>query len=172
MWQVTHVTCHVSCVTCHMSRVTCHMSHVTCRVSRVTCHFFNFFFTIPPPKKILVLWSASVERFGVSRMRDFLIARCLHLDLITSQILSPESSDQLFSCFLQNPRVHKVFRKSNKDWGSGFPLHWVAIYSAEKGKHCTMGLFPLKVGNRNNQEKSGNQQLSLSLVLMSATYHN
>ena len=65
---MSHVTCHVSCVMCHVSRVTCHMSI-----------FFNFFyfFTIPLQKKILVLQSASVERFSVSRMRYFSDPWCL-----------------------------------------------------------------------------------------------
>ena len=79
MWHVTrdtwHVTCdmwHVTCDKWHVTRDTCHLSYVTCHVSHVACHIFYFiFFYHPPPKKILVLWSASVERFIVSRMRDF-----------------------------------------------------------------------------------------------------
>ena len=30
MWQVSHVTCHVTRVICHISPVTCHVSYVTC----------------------------------------------------------------------------------------------------------------------------------------------
>ena len=52
------------------------MWHVTRDMWHVTCDTFNFFilfifFYHPPPTKISVLWSASVERFSVSRMRDF-----------------------------------------------------------------------------------------------------
>ena len=42
---------YVSYVTCHASGVTCHVSHITCHVSHVTL----------------------VERFIVSRMRDFFV---------------------------------------------------------------------------------------------------
>ena len=50
---------------------TWYMSRVTCHMSRVTCNFFLFFYTFSAPKKLSVLWSALVERFSVSRMRDF-----------------------------------------------------------------------------------------------------
>ena len=93
MWQVTHVTCHVSRVTCHMSCVTCHIfffyhsspqknywSYDPHRsrdsvspVCGILFFIYFFFYHSPPPKKILVLWSASVERFSVSRMRDFFL---------------------------------------------------------------------------------------------------
>ena len=65
MWQVTHVTCHVS---------------------HVIIIIIFFFLPSPPPKKLSVLWSASVERFSVSRMRDFFLLLQLCLSFYLSYL--------------------------------------------------------------------------------------
>ena len=75
MWQVTHVTCH-------MSRVTW------------------FIFLPSPPKKISVLWSASVERFSVSRMRDFFPSMFYYLCVCLSSpsCPCPDPCPCLYTC--------------------------------------------------------------------------
>ena len=99
---ISHVTCHMSHVPCQVSGVACLVSHVTsssqavrarelkfwekvhllpsviCHVSHAASHagtkkMLSAPFLTPAETKILVLKSALVERFNVSRMRDFFL---------------------------------------------------------------------------------------------------
>ena len=96
----------------HVSHVTCHVSHVTCHVSHVIFFYIYIFFTIPPKKNILVLWSASVERFIVSRMRDFYTACCTFIISHCMQSKLPELVSRWWWQNVPWCNTRKIYRKS------------------------------------------------------------
>ena len=81
MWQVTHVTCHVSRVTCHMSHVTCH-----------NFYLFIFFYHPPPKTKY---WS-----YDPHRSRDSVSPVCGIFCYTFTYLLGPGHSTMTVNKFL------------------------------------------------------------------------